>query len=292
MTIERASGRPVAKPWGSAARLPWSSAEPGNVIGEIWFERDGQSADTTSLLLKLLFTQRPLSIQVHPDDAMAHAMGLPRGKTEAWYVLSAEPGATLARGLRKATTPDELRTAIGDGSIQQLVEWQAVQADETVAIPAGTIHALGAGLIVAELQQRSDTTFRLFDFGRDRTLQVDPGVAAARCIPSDATPPPRQLTPERMLLMACPYFVFEHIELGAGSSWEIDATVETWLLVIDGSATIGPVAARVGEAVFLDQDRAVITPGAAGMTALIGMAASVPAQHFLTEITFPHLIEA
>ncbi len=292
MTIERATIQSVAKPWGSADRLPWSSAEPDTIIGEIWFGRAGATAETSSLLLKLLFTQQALSIQVHPDDAMAHTMGLPWGKSEVWYVLSAEPSAKLARGLRTALTPDGLQASIIDGSIQQLVNWHGVQAHDTIDIPAGTIHALGAGLVVAELQQRSDATFRLFDYGRDRTLHVDLGVAAAILSPSDPTPAPRRLTPARVLLAASPYFVFERIELEAGSRWDIDAAVETWLLVIEGAATIGDVQAAIGEAVFLDQDRAVITPGASGMTALVGIASPIPAENLLTEILSPHFSEA
>ena len=288
MTIEQAAFRAVAKPWGSRDRVPWSSADPGDVIGEICFERPGRPDAATSLLLKLLFTQQPLSIQVHPDDAMAHTMGLSRGKTEAWYVLSAVPGAKLARGLREAITPDALRTAIADGSIQDLVHWQSVQAHDTIMIPAGTIHALGAGLVVAELQQRSDTTFRLFDFGRERALQVEPAVAASERKPTAATPDPRRLTEARVLLVACPQFVFERIELPPGSRWKIEAAAETWLLVIDGAATIGPVHASIGEAVFLEQDRALVSPGLAGMTALVGTLAATPADDFLTEVTsFP-----
>jgi mannose-6-phosphate isomerase len=284
MTIEKAASRALPKPWGSGDRLPWSNAEPGRVIGEIWFERPGQPDANTSLLLKLLFTGQPLSIQVHPDDAMAHSLGLPRGKAEAWYILSAAPGAKLARGLCEAITPDALRVAIADGSVETLMHWQTAQAHDVIAIPATTIHALGAGLVVAELQQRSDTTFRLFDFGRERALQVDLAVAAADRTPTAATSPARRLTAERLLLVACPQFVFERVELLPGSGWEMAAATETWLLVIDGAAAIGPVHAAVGEAVFLEHDRALILPGAAGMTALVGTL-TAPADDFLIDVT-------
>ena len=285
MTIEKAASRALLKPWGSGDRMPWSRAEPGRVIGEIWFERPGQPDVDTSLLLKLLFTRQPLSIQVHPDDAMAQSLGLLRGKAEAWYILSAAPGAKLARGLSEATTLDALRAAIADGSVETLVLWHSVQAHDTIAIPAGTIHALGAGLVVAELQQRSDTTYRLFDFGRERALQVDLAVAAANRTLTAATAPARRLSAERVLLVACPQFVFERIELRPGSGWELQAAAETWLLVIDGAATIGPVHADVGEAVFLERDRALITPGLAGMTALVGTLAATPADDFLIDVT-------
>ena len=285
MTIEKATSRALPKPWGSSDRVPWSNAEPGRVIGEVWFERPGQPDADTSLLLKLLFTRQPLSIQVHPDDAMAQSLGLPRGKAEAWYILSAVPGARLARGLSEATTPDALRAAIMDGSIQNLVHWQSVHAQDAVAIPAGTIHALGGGLVVAELQQRCDTTFRLFDFGRERALQVDLAVTAAHRTSTAATAPVRRLSAERVVLVACPQFVFERVELLPGSGWEMKAAAETWLLVIDGAAAIGPVHAAVGEAVFLERDRALITPGVAGITALVGTLATTPADDFLIDVT-------
>jgi mannose-6-phosphate isomerase len=292
MTIERAATRAVPKPWGSSGYPPWSHIKPGEIIGEIWFERSDNVAPDTLLLLKLLFPQQPLSIQVHPDDAMARAMGLPRGKAEAWYVLSAEPDAQVAVGLSGVITPGALRAAIESGSIQELVRWQTVRAHDISFIPAGTIHALGAGVVVAELQQRSDTTFRLFDFGRERALHAEMAVAATHYEPMPAPPLARRLTPERILLVTCPQFTFERIELRPGSRWQIDATTETWLLVIDGAATIGPFHTVVGEAVFLDQDKALITAGPSGMTALVGMAAAAPTDHLLSAYTQSPLIEA
>jgi Pyridoxamine 5'-phosphate oxidase len=95
---------------------PWSTAaHDGTPIGEIWYERPGKPASDPSLLLKLLFTSEPLSIQVHPNDAYAHSIGLPSGKTEAWYVLSAAPGAKVAIGLDRRLTQQQLRQAVDDG---------------------------------------------------------------------------------------------------------------------------------------------------------------------------------
>ena len=150
----------------------------------------GSAAAAPSLLLKLLFTNQPLSIQVHPDDAYAQSIGLPNGKTEAWYVLSAAPEAKVALGLKRRLTPQQLRQAIDDGSISDLVVWQAVSAGDTIFVPAGTIHAIGAGLVIAEIQQRSDATFRLFDHGRGRELHIDNAIAVADAGPADV-----QVTP-------------------------------------------------------------------------------------------------
>ena len=177
---------PYQSPGALKICRPWStSRRDGDAIGEIWYERPDNGAVDPSLLLKLLFTSQPLSIQVHPDDAFAHSMGLPNGKTEAWYVLSAAPEAKVALGLSRRLTPQQLREAIDDGSISDLVVWHAVSAGDAIFVPAGTIHAIGAGLVIAELQQRSDTTFRLFDHGRNRELHVESAILVADAGPAD-----------------------------------------------------------------------------------------------------------
>src|SRR3981081_3889708 len=131
MAIEHASVQVVRKPWGVADLHPWSSIDGSDeAIGELWFQRDDKNAPIPALLLKLLFTSEPLSIQVHPDDAFAHSMGLPNGKTEAWYILSAAPGAKVALGINRPLTSQQLRQAIGDGSILDLVVWRAVSSED------------------------------------------------------------------------------------------------------------------------------------------------------------------
>jgi mannose-6-phosphate isomerase len=211
MAVERARVHAVQKPWGVADLRPWSTADHdgGHLIGEIWYERSGNESSAPSLLLKLLLTSQPLSIQVHPDDAYAQAIGLACGKTEAWYVLSAAPGAKIALGLKTQLEPRELREAVNDGSIADLVAWQTVQRRDVVFVPAGTIHAIGADLVIAEIQQRSDATFRMFDFGRKRELHIADAVAVANAGPADAGPQPRRLTDERTLLASNQHFVLE-----------------------------------------------------------------------------------
>ena len=110
MPIEQASVRVVHKPWGVSDLQPWSSIDgTGDAVGELWFERADKNAPIPALLLKLLFTSEPLSIQVHPDDTFARAMGMPNGKSEAWYIISAEPDAQIGVGLKRRITPQELR---------------------------------------------------------------------------------------------------------------------------------------------------------------------------------------
>ena len=182
MAIEHARARLLPKPWGMTDVRPWSIARHDDQrIGEIWYERAGAGSPNASLLLKLLFTDKPLSVQVHPDDGFAQALGLPRGKTEAWYVLSAIRGAKVALGLNRYVTSHQLREAAGNGSITNLLEWRAVSPGDVLLVPAGTIHAIGAGLIhcrtsaeqrcdlsPVRLRQRARTSYRKCGSGRDR----------------------------------------------------------------------------------------------------------------------------
>src|ERR1041384_17952 len=214
MTIEQAIAHSLSKPWGVVDPRPWSSAgRDHSTIGEIWYERSGAAVSAPALLLKLLLTSQPLSIQVHPGDAYARSIGLPNGKTEAWYVLSAAPEAKIAMGLKRHLTSQEMRQAADDGSISDLVVWQQVCAGETVFVPAGTIHAIGAGLVIAEKQQRSDATFRLFDHGRGRDLHIDDAIAVADAGPADIQILPSRLTDNRTVLISNAYFTFEKIDL-------------------------------------------------------------------------------
>jgi mannose-6-phosphate isomerase len=280
MTIERARAKAVQKPWGVADLRPWSRAEHGGspLIGEIWYERSGSKSDP-SLLLKLLFTSQPLSIQVHPDNAYAQSIGLPCGKTEAWYILSAAPGARIVLGLKKKLAPRQFREAVNDGSIAGLVAWRTVLPGDVVLVPAGTIHAVGAGLVIAEIQQRSDATFRMFDFGRKRDLHIADAVAVADAGPADGSMKPKRLTDERTLLVSNPHFVLERIELPPSSAIRLEADRETWLLVVRGSARAGRFDIAAGDAVFAQSDNVDIRAGAQGMASLVaytGVGGPVP----------------
>ena len=293
MAIELARASVKPKPWGILDLRPWSNAShDGGAIGEIWYERPGEAGADSSLLLKLLFTNQPLSIQVHPDDAFAHSIGLPNGKTEAWYVLSAPPDAKIARGLTQHLTPQQLRAAIGDGSIADLVVWRAVSSDDVIFIPAGTIHAIGAGLVMAEIQQRSDATFRMFDFGRNRELHVENAITVADAGPAKSSVQKRRLTEERTLLVCNSHFVFERIDLAPNSAWCLDADRETWILVIGGGARVGSFDAAIGDAIFAQSDRVDIRAGAIGMVGLVAYTGGNPAPHLLQRVGLPGSINA
>jgi mannose-6-phosphate isomerase len=167
---------PIAleKVWGSTQLEPWFP-NSDTKMGEFWFTEPG-----SPLLIKFLFTTENLSIQVHPNDEQAARLepGC-RGKTEMWHILKAEPGAKLAMGLKSNLTPGELRSACEDGGIMEELRWVPAIPSETWFIPAGTIHAIGAGITVAEIQQNSDITYRLYDYGRQRELHLEKGISVS-----------------------------------------------------------------------------------------------------------------
>ena len=292
MAIEQARARAVTKPWGVEDLRPWSNARhDGNAIGEIWYERAGNETAIPALLLKLLFTSQPLSIQVHPDDAFAHSMGLANGKTEAWYVLTAAPDAKVALGLSRRLTPQQLREAIADGSISDLIVWHAVSAGDVIFVPGGTIHAIGAGLVIAELQQRSDATFRLFDPGRQRELHIENAIMVADAGPADFRVRSNRLTAERRLLVSNPHFVFEQIDLDPNSSWYLEAERETWFLVLSGSAVAGSFKIAMGDALFAQSDHVDIQVGAGGIVGLVAYTGGDAVSHLLRRLTQPGSID-
>jgi mannose-6-phosphate isomerase len=293
MAIEHAAVQVVRKPWGVADLRPWSSVDGfSDRIGELWFERTERSAPIPALLLKLLFTSEPLSIQVHPDDAFARSVGLPNGKTEAWYILSTTPQAQVGLGLKRRLAAGELRAAIKDGSIADLVDWRPVRKGDVIFIPAGTIHAIGAGIVLAEIQQHSDATFRLFDYGRERELHEDSAVAVSDAGPLRAQAGPRRLSTVRTALVANPHFILERIDLPAHSSWALNAQRETWVLVTEGHARVGRTGMTVGDAVFVEADRAEIEVGPDGMSALLAYPGPDPVVALLEESEEPMTISA
>ena len=191
----------VEKPWGQDTLPPPFEAPQDQRIGEIWFE---PPAELPELLVKYLFTSENLSVQVHPSDAQAPAGS--RGKEECWLVLTAEADAQLAVGFKHDVSAEQMRAAALDGSIEQLLEWHDVKPGDFIYLTAGTVHAIGAGLSLIEVQQNSDITYRLYDYGRPRELHLDEGIAVAEGAPHD--PSLRRHVPERgaVALVDGPHF--------------------------------------------------------------------------------------
>ena len=238
MTASRLASRQVEKLWGRA-QLPQSfgaAAAGKEPIGEIWFQ-DGRGPES-ELLVKYLLTREKLSIQVHPDGAAARAAGHRRGKDEAWLVLEAEPGARIGLGLRHEVTQAELRSSIESGTIEALVDWREAKAGDFYYSPAGTIHALGPGLTLVEIQENVDLTYRLFDYGRERELQVEAGVKAARPKPYGEPAPPREIEPGREILAEGGAFVVERWSRSAGGRLAGEVERPVWLVPVRGSGLI------------------------------------------------------
>lgn len=231
----------VEKPWGRHDLWPGFEAHEGGSapIGEIWFTaEDGRDPD---LLVKYLFTSKKLSIQVHPDDAQAQARGHARGKDEAWLVLAAEPDSTIALGPRQPMTDDELRRSALDGSIVDLMHWQSVKAGDFIYSPAGTVHAIGAGLTIIEIQQNLDLTYRLYDYGRPRELHLDDGAAVSLLTPFAPLPVPQDAD----LYAEGPKFVVERLRAGTHALAGGDAPAV--LVPVTGGGTVDGAPCTAGE---------------------------------------------
>ena len=132
------------------------------------------------LLLKFLFTEEKLSVQVHPDDATAQRMGQPWGKTECWYVAHARPGSQIALGLKPGVTVAQFEQSIRDQRAEELLNWINIYQGEMIYVAGGTVHTIGPGAVLLETQQQSDTTYRLYDYGRPRPLLLERGLASVK----------------------------------------------------------------------------------------------------------------
>lgn len=232
--------------WGFHDLAPWYDYKTeGEPIGEVWLTGEmcaaatgplaGQSLkDITArhghellgvnygdgqfpLLIKLLFPKEKLSVQVHPDDAMARNYGEPRGKTECWYALSAEPGAQVALGIKPGVTPERIRAAIDDATLEDLLEMVPVTKNDMLFVDAGTVHAMGPGVVILETQQTSDLTYRMYDYGRPRELHLDKSFEAMRLSTRAGKVAPRAVNGHSVLIDE-KYFEIERWQLEPGKT--------------------------------------------------------------------------
>ncbi len=199
------------------------------------------------ILIKFLFTADRLSVQVHPDDIYAGEHENSPGKTEMWYVLRAEPGAAIALGLQKSLRPDELRRAALTGEIAEYLNWVPVKAGDCIFCPAGTLHSIGAGLALCEVQQNSDLTYRLYDFGRlgaegrPRELHIDRAVEVARLAPHAGLQRPEPFPLKGFqaeALAACEYFRVERLACRADLDYEPEPSRMHLLVIVKGRGTL------------------------------------------------------
>lgn len=232
----------VEKVWGRRDLPPPFVNAGDEPVGEIWFE---PPPALPQVLVKYLFTSEKLSVQVHPSNASAPAGE--RGKEECWLVLDAEPGATLAIGFKEPLATEAMRAAALDGSIEDALEWHPVRAGDFFYLPAGTVHAIGPGLTLVEVQQNSDITYRLFDYGRPRELHLDEGLAVARGEPYPAACRRGVADGESVTLVDGPHFRFSQC-VGSPSA-EIATKHQGPLLALplDGQVRIGDDDIAAGE---------------------------------------------
>src|ERR1700674_3220925 len=191
------------------------SAQYGrDVVGEA-----ARDASRFPLLTKFLFPHEKLSVQVHPDDEAARRVGQPWGKTECWYVAHAKPGAQIALGLKPGVTRAQLEQAIHEKRAEDFLNWLNVYTGDMIYVAGGTVHTLGPGSVIVETQQQSDTTYRLYDYGRPRELHLEDGLAAVKERVASGKvirPAPKQIgrTNNRQAnLIAAPYFVVDMCEI-------------------------------------------------------------------------------
>ena len=207
MKIRRLDSRALEKVWGTPDTEPWYPHGTAKT-GEVWFV----APEEPRLLVKFLFTSEKLSVQVHPSDSDSGP-----GKTEMWHVLRAGPEASLALGFVRPLSHDEARAAAVSGEIERLLRWYPAHPGDTFFVPAGTVHAIGAGIALCEIQQYSDVTYRLYDYGRPRELHLDAALAVADLGCHPGATAPVDLGDGRRLLAECPYFRTESLSIDGKS---------------------------------------------------------------------------
>ncbi|HYG99304.1 MAG TPA: type I phosphomannose isomerase catalytic subunit [Terriglobales bacterium] len=250
--------------------LTWDNCEvangplAGTKLGDLCkrFRRDlvgtaARETDRYPLLIKFLFPQDKLSVQVHPDDATAQKQGQPCGKTECWYVVQAEDRAEIALGLKTGTSREEFERSIAENRAEELLNWMKPKAGEMIFVDAGTVHTLGAGAIILETQQNSDITYRLYDYGRPRELHVKDGIAAMKESTAAGVVPATPIGPGHERLVSSECFVVEKSSLSEPRTFRTQPGRSAQNLVaVDGCAAVEtpgaqPVLFQRGEAIVI-----------------------------------------
>jgi mannose-6-phosphate isomerase len=223
------------------------------------------------LLLKFLFPHEKLSVQVHPDDEQARRVGQPWGKTECWYVAHAKAGSQIALGLKPGVTVAQLEEAIREKRAEELLNWLSVYTGDMIYVGGGTVHTLGPGSVIVETQQQSDTTYRLYDYGRPRELHLKEGLAAVKFKVGSGKvvrPAPVQISGSRnrrAALVSAPYFVVDMFEMKDAQELSThDDSGKSSAQILVAVEGCGVVEARGAEPVALAKGDAVVVPASAG----------------------------
>jgi mannose-6-phosphate isomerase len=278
--------------WGFRDLRPWyDRVAEGDPIGEVWLTGDdclvatgpyagkrlaalfaeaqtallgveAHAADSP-LLIKTIFAREKLSVQVHPDDKMAHKYGQPRGKTECWYALEAEPGAEVAVGVKPGTTLAQIEEGIRAGTLEASLNMLPVAAGDMIFVDAGTVHSIWPGSILLETQQNCDLTYRMFDYGRGRELHIEKSLEAVRLSTRAGKVAPRVLA-DRTVLIDVEYFRMERIAVSGSKTSESLRGVgaERGLAYLFAAAGAGRLAGAGFEPVELPARGIVAVPAA------------------------------
>jgi mannose-6-phosphate isomerase len=273
--------------WGRRDLRPWyADTGTSELVGEAWLTgpqcvvETGQFAGRTlasvaedlgaefPLLVKLLFPEEKLSVQVHPDDAQARAMGETRGKTECWYVLEAAPGAYVSLGLKQGVAVEDIAAAVADETMESLMEQVPVVVGDMLFVDAGTVHAIGPGVVLLETQQTSDVTYRLYDYGRARELHLEKGLQVIKTKTAAGKVAPKQMDRFTRLIEQ-KYFVVDRFEVASGDT----------MVTLDGAGCLVGLAGRgvvrfAGEEVALKAGQAIVVPAAGSSVVVSGVGLS------------------
>ena len=292
---ERIWGRRDLRPWFDQAALetpigeawltgPDSVIETGPLSGNTLSEAIGkhpreilggtpaEARDAEfPLLIKLLFPSDKLSVQVHPNDAEAQALGEPRGKTECWYVLAAEPGAEVALGLKPGVDRAQVERSVADNSMEDLLRMLPVAEQDMIFVDAGTIHAIGPGVTLLETQQTCDITYRMYDYGRPRELHLQQGLDVMRTDTRAGRVTPVQRDGFARLIEE-QYFTVDRYDLAPDSPSELPGWSTGCLVALAGSGAVESagtegIAVTVGHAIVLPMGYPVtVVPGPDGLS--------------------------
>jgi mannose-6-phosphate isomerase len=254
------TGKPVGEAWLTAETCVVDAGKFAGVSLAEMTKRfpeafAGGAGAEFPLLVKTLFPREKLSVQVHPNDEQAGALGLGRGKTECWYVLSAEPGAELALGFREGISHDEIRAAIANGTLEEKLNYLPVKAGDLVFVDAGTVHSIGPGMVILETQEYSDITYRLYDFGRPRELHVDAGLAVTRTSSSAGLVAPVAMEGFTRLVVSDYFVVDRFVAKDAGVPLKLSGKMQMLFALSEGTV----VESGAGS-VALDPWRVLVLP--------------------------------
>ena len=259
------------RPWGFDDLRPWFDIVAGDApIGEVWLTGNksliatgphagktlealfaeaheallGPDAPSAAspLLIKVIFAREKLSVQVHPDDAMAQKYGDPRGKTECWYALAAGAGAAVALGLKPGTTLEQVREEIHDGTLESSLNIVPVETGDLIFVDAGTVHAIWPGAILLETQQNCDITYRMFDYGRPRELHIEKSLEALKFETRAGKIKPKEWV-DRTVLIDVEYFRVERIPVfsirtSENLSWPNERSSLQYFFAAEGSGRL------------------------------------------------------